>query len=232
MMNTDPSNMPVTFHFDSHEIQVLYNAQGEAWFIASDVAAVLGYRDALNMVRWLDDDESDTQIMSIRSVNGVIQDREVTIISESGLYHALLKSRRPEAKPFRRWVTHEVLPALRRTGAYSTRSAASQQPESRSESSRAFESADWLVEECDSISTLPILGPTAIAQFSSLVSLFESAYRMSTDEAVQAASRVWLHQTGIDLGIIFRQAFAPRVKSPWAGLLDVSLNWPPSKPKP
>lgn len=184
------------------------------------------------MSRWLDDDESALQIVSIRSKNGVLQNREVSIISESGLYHAFFKSRRPEAKPFRRWVTHEVLHALRRTGTYSTRSAASQQPESRSESSRFFELADWLVEECDGISTLPILGSTAIAQFSSLVSLFESAYRMSTDEAVQSASRVWLHQTGIDLGIIFRQAFAPRVKSPYANLLDVSLGCLPPKPKP
>lgn len=178
------------------------------------------------MSRWLDDDEKDAQIVPTLGCN-----QTVSTISESGLYHALFKSRRPEAKPFRRWVTHEVLPALRRTGTYSTRSAASQQPESRSESSRFSESADWLVEECDGISTLPILGPTAIAQFSSLVSLFESAYHMGTDEAVQAASRVWLHQTGIDLGLIFRQGFTPKVKSPYANLLDVSLGCLPPKPR-
>ena len=97
---------PVVFQFYSTEVRTL-DRDGQVWFVASDVAQVLGYRDALNMARWLDEDEKGTQLVS--TLGG---DQTVTILSESGLYHALLKSRRPEAKPFRRWVTQEVLPAI------------------------------------------------------------------------------------------------------------------------
>ena len=87
---------------------------GEPWFVAADVAAVLEYRDAPNMTRNLDDDEKGTQIVS--TLRGA---QEMTVISESGLYAAILKSRKPEAQRFRRWVTGEVLPAIRKTGGYS-----------------------------------------------------------------------------------------------------------------
>jgi prophage antirepressor-like protein len=108
----------IPFSFESTEIRAIANDQGEPWFVASDVAEVLGYRDAANMTRMLDDDEADTHNVSSRSETGVEQDREMTIISESGLYACILKSRRPEAKVFRKWVTGEVLPALRQTGRY------------------------------------------------------------------------------------------------------------------
>lgn len=84
------------------------------WFVASDIAKALEYRDAGNMVRILDDDEKGTHNMSTPGGN-----QAVTVISESGLYHAVLKSRKPEAKAFRKWVTSEVLPSIRKTGEYS-----------------------------------------------------------------------------------------------------------------
>ncbi|MBE7562711.1 hypothetical protein H7F10_07045 [Acidithiobacillus sp. HP-6] len=108
---------PNVFLFQSTEVRTI-EQDGQVWFVAGDIAKALGYRDAINMTRVLDDDEADTHIMSTRSENGTIQTREVTIISESGLFHALLKSRKREAKPFRRWVTLEVLPEIRRTGSY------------------------------------------------------------------------------------------------------------------
>ncbi|MBU2740049.1 BRO-N domain-containing protein [Acidithiobacillus concretivorus] len=108
---------PTVFLFQSTEVRTV-DRDGQIWFVAGDIAKVLGYRDAINMTRVLDDDEADTHIMSTRSENGTIQSREVTIISESGLFHALLKSRKREAKPFRRWITQEVLPEIRRTGGY------------------------------------------------------------------------------------------------------------------
>ncbi|MBU2740054.1 BRO-N domain-containing protein [Acidithiobacillus concretivorus] len=110
---------PTVFLFQSTEVRTI-DRDGQVWFVASDIAKALGYRDAINMTRVLDDDEADTHIMSTRSENGTIQSREVTIISESGLFHALLKSRKREAKPFRRWITQEVLPEIRRTGGYSS----------------------------------------------------------------------------------------------------------------
>ena len=110
---------PTIFNFNKQPIQIVVK-QYEPWFVASDVAKVLGYRDASNAVRLLDQDEADTHIVRIRSENGVEQERRVLIVNESGLYALVLKSRKPEAKPFRRWVTSEVLPAIRKTGQYST----------------------------------------------------------------------------------------------------------------
>ncbi|MDD3759791.1 MAG: Bro-N domain-containing protein [Acidithiobacillus sp.] len=107
---------PATFHFHSIEVRTL-DRDGQVWFVAGDVAKALGYADAVQLTRILDDDEAALHTMQIRSENGTIQTREVTILSESGLYHALLKSRKPEARPFRRWVTQEVLPAIRRGSA-------------------------------------------------------------------------------------------------------------------
>ena len=103
-----------SFSFESHPIQVLIR-DNEAWFIASEVADIFKYRDTHNLTRILDDDEKDTHIMS--TLGGK---QTVTIINESGLYHAVLKSRKPEAKRFRKWVTSEVLPQIRKTGQYST----------------------------------------------------------------------------------------------------------------
>ena len=81
------------------------------WFIATDIAKILEYRNASDMGRNLDDDEKGTHI--VRTPGG---EQTVVIINESGLYSAILKSRKPEAKAFKKWVTSEVLPSIRKTG--------------------------------------------------------------------------------------------------------------------
>jgi len=94
---------------------------GETWFVAKDVAEILGYADAFSMTRRLDEDEQEkleTTEMAVSSF-GHGGARQFTIINESGLYNAILGSQKPEAKDFRRWVTHDVLPSIRRTGSYS-----------------------------------------------------------------------------------------------------------------
>ncbi|MEZ0366767.1 BRO family protein [Mycobacterium sp. pUA109] len=91
---------------------------GEPWFVAGDVARMLGYRDAHNMARRLDDDEKGTRSLSTPGGQQV-----VGIINESGLYTAILGSQIEGAQRFKRWVTREVLPAIRRTGSYGTRPA-------------------------------------------------------------------------------------------------------------
>lgn len=108
------NNQFAVFAFNSTQVRTTI-IDGEAWFVASDIAKSLNYRDADKMTRMLDDDEKGTRIVGTPS-----GDQEMTIISESGMYHAVLKSRKPEAKPFRKWVTAEVLPAIRKTGKYET----------------------------------------------------------------------------------------------------------------
>ena len=101
------------FNFNKQSIQIVVK-QYEPWFVASDVAKVLGYRNPSDAARLLDDDEKGTH--NLRTLGG---EQKVIIVNESGLYALVLKSRKPEAKPFRRWVTSEVLPTIRKTGGYS-----------------------------------------------------------------------------------------------------------------
>lgn len=100
------------FKFDSAEVRT-FSINGDPWFVASDIASVLEYRMASDMTRVLDDDEKGTHIM--RTLGG---DQNLATINESGLYSAILRSRKPEAKRFKKWVTSEVLPAIRKTGTY------------------------------------------------------------------------------------------------------------------
>lgn len=89
---------------------------GEFWFLASDVAKALDISNPRQAVARLDEDEKG--VISTDTLGG---QQEATFISESGLYSLILGSRKPQAKPFKRWVTHDLLPTLRRTGFYSLR---------------------------------------------------------------------------------------------------------------
>jgi len=106
------------FNFKGAAVRTVTGTDGEPRFVAKDVAEVLGYRNAPDMTRNLDSDEAATHNLRIRSKDGNAQNRQVTIINESGLYTAILHSRKPEAKQFKRWVTGTVLPAIRKTGGY------------------------------------------------------------------------------------------------------------------
>ncbi|SFL72102.1 BRO family, N-terminal domain [Halopseudomonas pachastrellae] len=109
--STAVSNV-IPFKFEAREVRTLL-IDDQPWFVASDVSSALQYRDAFNMNRNLDDDEKGTQIVSTPS--GA---QEMTVINESGLYSAILRSRKAEAKRFKKWVTAEVLPAIRKHGRY------------------------------------------------------------------------------------------------------------------
>ncbi|MFS4548335.1 Bro-N domain-containing protein [Pseudomonas aeruginosa] len=107
----------IPYDFNSKRLQVLVDENGEPWFIAMEVAEILGYSDAYEMTKRLDEDEkSNRQIAGLGTASG---GRGVTTINESGLYSSIIGSNKPEAKPFKRWVTHDVLPSIRRTGSYS-----------------------------------------------------------------------------------------------------------------
>lgn len=102
------------FNFENHEVRSLL-INSEPWFIGKDVADVLGYKnqnDALS--KHVDGEDKDT--IAIRDSIG--RNRNTPIINESGLYSLVLSSKLPSAKKFKRWVTSEVLPALRKTGQY------------------------------------------------------------------------------------------------------------------
>lgn len=106
----------VPFDYGGQQVRTLVGFDGNTWFVAADVCAVLGLTDTNKAVRGLDEDEKGSTNIGRGTSGG---NPTAVIISEPGLYTLLIRSRRPEARPFRRWVTHEVLPALRRTGGYS-----------------------------------------------------------------------------------------------------------------
>lgn len=106
------------FAYGDQQVRVV-TRDGEPWFVAADIAKALGYSIAPAMVRSLADDEKGMQI--VHTPGG---DQKAAIISEAGLYSAVLRSKAPGAQAFKRWVTHEVLPSIRKRGGYLTPEAA------------------------------------------------------------------------------------------------------------
>ena len=104
-------NQIVAFNFESKNVRIVVDQDGEPWFVAADVCAALTVKT--EQTRRLDEDEKGLRI--VQTLGG---DQEMTVINESGLYSLILTSRKPEAKRFKRWVTHEVLPSIRKTGSY------------------------------------------------------------------------------------------------------------------
>nr|UWF88666.1 MAG: antirepressor protein KilAC domain [Bacteriophage sp.] len=105
-----------TFNFNAASLRTLTDENGEPWFVAKDVCNILGLNNVGQALARLDDDEKS----SITLNDGTPGTPNKTIVSESGLYSLTLASRKPEAHKFKRWVTHEVLPSIRKHGIYAT----------------------------------------------------------------------------------------------------------------
>lgn len=103
------------FTFEGRDFRALLGDDGESLFVAGDIASYLGYSATAAMTRSLDDDEKGVRIL--HTLGG---EQQVTVITEAGLYSAILRSRVEGAQRFKRWVTHDVLPAIRRHGLYAT----------------------------------------------------------------------------------------------------------------
>lgn len=102
----------VPFAFDDALVRALW-VEGDPWFVLADVCRVLEITNNRNVTARLDDDEK-----GVHSMDTLGGPQEMTIISESGLYALVLTSRKPQAKRFRKWITAEVIPSLRKTGRY------------------------------------------------------------------------------------------------------------------
>lgn len=89
----------------------------EPWFVAADVCKALDITNSRDAVARLDDDEKNTVVLT----DGIPGNPNKTIVNEPGLYGLVLGSRKPEARAFKRWIKHDVLPTIRRTGSYSAR---------------------------------------------------------------------------------------------------------------
>lgn len=112
-MNTEIQS----FNFNTATLRTLTDETGEPWFVAKDVCDILGLGTE-HLRRDLDEDEATEATNLPNWQVGTNGGRTPLIISEPGLYKLIMRSRKPEAKEFQRWVTHEVLPSIRRTGGY------------------------------------------------------------------------------------------------------------------
>lgn len=168
------------FDFEGNVIRTVLIA-GEPWFVATDVAIVLGYSATSAMTRTLDEDEKGVQIL--HTPGGP---QESSVISEAGLFSAILRSRAPYARPFKRWVTHEVLPAIRRTGSYSTAPAL---PQSYADALRELAATVERTEHLEAANA--VLTPRAEA--------WDELSDAGTDFAVADAANI-LKRAGVDTG--------------------------------
>lgn len=108
-------NNIVAFNYEEQQVRTI-EKNGEPWFVGKDVADILGYTNTAKAIRdHVDDEDKLTERIVLSG-----QNREVIVINESGLYSLILSSKLPTARAFKRWVTSEVLPAIRKTGEYAT----------------------------------------------------------------------------------------------------------------
>ena len=103
----------IPFTYADQPVRVV-EIDGEPWFVGADIARILGIASASGITRMVDDEDKGSH--ELETPGGR---QNLTIVNESGMYTALMRSNNPAAKPFRRWVTSEVLPQIRKTGAYS-----------------------------------------------------------------------------------------------------------------
>ena len=155
------------FGFNDKTVRVIMR-DGEPWWIAKDVADILGFRDAFNAVRLLDEDEKDTQKVSTPG-----GEQKMSVINESGLYSLIFRSNKHGAKKFRRWVTHEVLPQIRRTGMYAMNNVIKQ----------LSNEVDELHKKIDEMYPLQVLGAMVLAQKGSMT--FQGAAQLLSQHGIE-----------------------------------------------
>ena len=188
------------FDFKGAPLRTLTDKAGEPWFVAKDVCDILG-TDTRDLHKILESDEI-TNVDSIHiAQNG---GKAPLIISEPGLYRLVMKSRKPEAKEFQRWVTHEVLPSIRKHGAYMTQQTLD----------KALTSPDFLIqlatklkEEQEKVKELEPKAK-ALDDFTNIPDALlvrDAAKLLSNDSNIQIGEhelRQWL----VDNGWIYRQS--------------------------
>jgi prophage antirepressor-like protein len=171
----------VPFNYSGRQVRTV-TRDGEPWFVARDVCTVLEIRNVADAVATLDEDEK-----GVATVDTPGGDQRVGIINEPGLYSLILRSRKPEAKTFKRWVTHEVLPAIRKTGRYEVGV-----PKSLPEALRAY--ANEVEAHEATRAELVLVKPRAeawdvLADTGSDFSVREAAYILNRDPAINTGER-------------------------------------------
>lgn len=172
-------NAITPFDFEGRAVRVVEDDAGLPWFVALDVCECLDIRNTSHALSRLDDDEKG--VANSDTLGGT---QQVATVNEPGLYSLTLTSRKPEAKRFKRWITHDVLPALRRTGRYDMAEGQGTEPEPPPMPLAPQHRADVLVSASRSFAALARTGRTL---------------RMGHARALAAANAATLRATGVDL---------------------------------
>lgn len=112
-ISATPKRTPTLFQFNDNAIRTDVDTQGKPWFVGADVCAALGIKNSRDALSKLDPDEKGVAITD--TLRGV---QSFATVNEAGLYELIFRSRKPEAKDFKRWVKQTVLPAIRKDGMY------------------------------------------------------------------------------------------------------------------
>ena len=140
----DAVKQVMPFLFEGEALVRVLTKSDAPWFVAKDVCSVLGIvwkgSDSTGPLAEMDNDEKST--FTVETAGG---NQEMVVLSESGLYSLIFRSRKPAAIRFRKWVTSEVIPAIRKTGSYALATETERQPEIAAPEHRPF--PDWPLEE-------------------------------------------------------------------------------------
>ena len=190
------------FKSDSYgEIRTVTRA-GQPWFVAADVCRALEIGNNRMAVERLDPDEKD--VSSIDTPGGM---QEMSIITEAGLYSLILGSRKPEAKAFKRWITHEVIPAIRRHGMYATDQLIAD-PDLAIAAFTALKEereARRLLEERTAVQSQQIAELTPKASYYDLVLNCRDLLSVSQIAKDYGKSARWLNEKLRELGVQYKQ---------------------------
>lgn len=172
----------------------------EPWFVAADICVALDHSNASMAVAGLDDDEK-----GLSNVDTPGGPQSVTVVNEPGLYSLILRSRKPEAKAFKRWITHEVLPAIRKTGHYDV-APQHQLPQTFAQALRELASTVERAEQAET--ALAIAEPKAdawdvLASSSGDYSVREAAFILNRDPAIDTGQNRLFAQLR-ELGLVDR----------------------------
>jgi hypothetical protein len=197
-----PGQMPpggtMVFSFQDRPVRTVL-MDGATWFVATDVCAVLGHSNPTKAVLRLDDDERGLTAIQAHGGN----DQAVNVVSESGLYRLVLTSRKPQAKAFRRWVTGEVLPSIRKTGRYEGRA---ESPGTRQNGAGALHVA------------LPWYGRFVVMNFPDrAVHVHETGYDVALQELCAIDVRLLSHHLGLIEGFWHRYQLIGSATEPRGG---------------
>jgi hypothetical protein len=197
-MNT---TTPTLFTFRDHQVRAMQDEHGEPWFVAKDVCEILELEHTTNALNGLDDDE-----LTVEKLQSGGQSREMKLISESGLYTLIIRSNKPQAKPFRKWVTGEVLPSIRKHGSYSL-----------------------TVDDEEPIGLVTGPAPLTVARLAEAAQGVKAAMIMARamgyrqEQARRLANQITMELTGVDV----LDLLGPADDEPGVALLPLASDQPP-----